>query len=318
MKKRWWWFSLFISLVYLNNASWLHSVPEGELTLMAHRGIHQNYSKKEISRDTCTADVIDYPTHPYLENTIESIEHAFTLGAETVEIDIHPTSDGHFAVFHDWTLDCRTEGSGVTRKQTLSYLKSLDIGYGYTHDGGKTYPFRGKGVGKMPSLTEVLNQFPTQKLLINIKSKSEFEIKLINKFLQNRPTENLSRLSFYGNRTPIEKLLQANPEIKKFNRASVKKCTTHYVLMSWTGYIPKSCRNTIVLIPRKYTPYIWGWPRLFVNRMNRVDTDVMLVDLTGKHSDGIDNPNEIKALSSNYKGVIWTDKIEEATTFKTL
>jgi len=28
----------------------------------------------------------------------------------------------------------------------------LDIGYGDTADGGKSWPFRGKGVGMMPSL----------------------------------------------------------------------------------------------------------------------------------------------------------------------
>ena len=33
---------------------------------------------------------------------------AFAAGADIVEFDVHPTSDGQFAVFHDWTLDCRT------------------------------------------------------------------------------------------------------------------------------------------------------------------------------------------------------------------
>ena len=41
-----------------------------------------------------------------------------------------PASDGHFAVFHDWTLDCRAEGKGVTREHSLAALKQLDVGYG--------------------------------------------------------------------------------------------------------------------------------------------------------------------------------------------
>ncbi len=69
---------------------------------------------------------------------------AFDAGADIVEFDVHPTTDGHFAVFHDWTLDCRTDGKGVTREHTLAELKKLDAGYGYTADGGKTYPLRGK------------------------------------------------------------------------------------------------------------------------------------------------------------------------------
>ncbi len=39
-------------------------------------------------------------------------------------------------------------------------LQALDIGYGYTADGGKTFPFRGKGINLMPTLDEVLNHFP--------------------------------------------------------------------------------------------------------------------------------------------------------------
>jgi glycerophosphoryl diester phosphodiesterase len=71
---------------------------------------------------------------------------AFNKGADMVEFDVQPTTDGQFAVFHDWTLNCRTNGAGVTRDHTMKELKALDVGYGYTADGGKTYPFRGKGV----------------------------------------------------------------------------------------------------------------------------------------------------------------------------
>jgi glycerophosphoryl diester phosphodiesterase len=33
---------------------------------------------------------------------------AFDLGADIVELDVHPTVDGSFVVFHDWTVECRT------------------------------------------------------------------------------------------------------------------------------------------------------------------------------------------------------------------
>lgn len=92
-----------------------------------------------------------------------------------MEFDVHPTKDGQFAVFHDWTLECRTDVEGVTRDHTMEELKQLDIGYGYTADGGKTYPFRGKGVGLMPTLDEVLVAFPKQSFLIHIKSDDPLE-----------------------------------------------------------------------------------------------------------------------------------------------
>jgi glycerophosphoryl diester phosphodiesterase len=57
----------------------------------------------------------------------------------------------------------------------MADLKILDVGYGYTADGGKTFPFRGKGVGLMPSLAEVLQTFPGRRLLINVKSNDPAE-----------------------------------------------------------------------------------------------------------------------------------------------
>ena len=88
------------------------------------------------------------------------MEAAFAAGADVVEFDVHPTTDGKFAVFHDWTARLPHRGQGRHARASLAELKALDIGYGYTADGGKTFPFRGKGVGLMPSLDEVLATFP--------------------------------------------------------------------------------------------------------------------------------------------------------------
>src|SRR5690606_7213976 len=144
---------------FLNNTNLL-SNREGSPVLLAHRGIAQRYDLAGVAGDTCTATRILPPRHRYLENTIASMKASFDAGADIVEIDVHPTTDGQFAVFHDWTLECRTNGQGVTREHSMAQLKQLDIGFGYTHDGGKTYPLRGTGIGMMPSLAEVLDAFP--------------------------------------------------------------------------------------------------------------------------------------------------------------
>ncbi len=146
-------FLFFLLFVYLNNTSFFMVQPEkGKPLLVAHRGLGQTFPLEGITGETNTARIIYEPEHPYLENTIPSMEAAFQAGADIVELDVHPTKDGQFAVFHDWILDYRTDGTGVTREHTMAELKELDIGYGYTADEGKTYPFRGKGVGLMPSL----------------------------------------------------------------------------------------------------------------------------------------------------------------------
>ena len=137
-----WFFLILFAFVYLNNSPIFLRQQEGDPLLLAHRGLGQTFPMEGITGETNTAALIYPPEHPYLENTIPSMEAAFQAGADIVELDIQPTTDGQFAVFHDWILDYRTNGKGVTREHTLAELKALDIGYGYTADQGKTHPFR--------------------------------------------------------------------------------------------------------------------------------------------------------------------------------
>src|SRR5690606_42105187 len=117
--------------------------------------------------------------HDYLENTVRSMQKARELGADMVEVDIAPTADGRIAVFHDWTVNCRTEGSGDVRDHTMAELKALDVGYGYTADGGRTFPFRGKRLGALPSVNEALDSLPNTPLIINFKSNDASEADLL-------------------------------------------------------------------------------------------------------------------------------------------
>lgn len=132
--------AIFLAAVILYNASWFES-PHGDkrIKLLSHRGVHQIFSREGVGNDTCTADRIATPTHDLIENTLPSMAAAFAASADVVELDVHLTPDNVFAVMHDWTVDCRTNGKGTTEELGVAYLKSLDIGYGYTADGGKTF-----------------------------------------------------------------------------------------------------------------------------------------------------------------------------------
>lgn len=61
------------------------------------------------------------------ENTLESIQKALDLGAHGIEIDVHKCASGELVVFHDFTLDRMTNGTGEIAKYTLSELKKLKV-----------------------------------------------------------------------------------------------------------------------------------------------------------------------------------------------
>jgi glycerophosphoryl diester phosphodiesterase len=300
------------ALVFINNTSLFSPVRTAKPTLVAHRGLHQTFSAEGLKGDTCTAERIHPPEHGFLENTVASMRAAFAAGADIVELDIHPTTDGHFAVFHDWTLDCRSEAKGVTRGRTLAELKALDIGHGYTADGGKTFPFRGKGVGLMPSLDEVLAAFPDRRFLIDIKGSNAADgEKLAHRLAQLPPTQ-LSQIMVYGGNDPVEAVRARLPGLQTMSRASVQRCLLTYIALGWTGHVPAACRHGLLLVPVNVAPWLWGWPERLVARMASVGTDVLAAGPWGGegYSRGIDDEAALRRLPSGYSGGIWTNRID--------
>ncbi|WP_251555136.1 glycerophosphodiester phosphodiesterase family protein [Neobacillus muris] len=301
---------ILAAFLYLNNSSRLTKSRNEPPFLLAHRGMAQTFPMEEIENDTCTAEIIYEPEHPYLENTIPSMEAAFQAGADMVELDIKPTKDGQFAVFHDWTLDCRTEARGMVQDYTMAELKKLDIGYGYTADHGKTYPFRGKGIGLMPSLDEVLSQLPDKSFLIHIKSADSAEGTQLADFLSKLPKKRLEQLTVYGDDKPISALKEQLPGIRVMSMAALKSCLLPYIGIGWTGMIPSACKDTQLHVPEKYANLLWGFPNKFLNRMDSVNTRVILVAGDGGWSEGFDTKQDLQRLPQNYHGGIWTNRID--------
>ncbi len=205
--------ALFAALIYLNNTSHLAEPIGDGPVLIAHRGLHQGFDREDLTGRTCTAARMLPPVHGYLENTIASMEAAFEYGAGAVEFDVHRTAEGRFTVFHDWTVDCHTEGKGVTREHTLAELQALDVGYGYTADGGRTFPFRGRGVGLMPSLEDVLATFSDRDLVLNVKSNDPEEGALFAEVLAALPEDRQGEILVYGGPRAIRAIRERLPQL---------------------------------------------------------------------------------------------------------
>ncbi|PWK66919.1 glycerophosphodiester phosphodiesterase family protein [Aminobacter sp. AP02] len=298
--------------VYLNNSSLLSNRPDGKPVVLAHRGLAQEYDRTGLTGDTCTAERMLAPRHDYLENTVRSMEAAFARGADVLELDVHPTTDGKFAVFHDWTVDCRTEGSGETRDHSMADLKKLDVGHGYTADGGKTFPFRGQGVGLMPSLDEVMDRFPDRRFHINVKSNDPRDGELLVAFLAALPAKRQADLTVIGGDRPVLAIKQALPGIRTLSKQSLMRCLLRYEGLGWSGYVPKDCRGATLGVPINVAPWLWGWPNRFLDRMESVGTNVYLLGPYhgGGFSDGIDDPAMIETLPAGYSGGISTDALD--------
>lgn len=308
------------SAIYVFNASWRVAPLEGDVRLIAHRGVHQTFDSNGLGNDGCSAVRIDPPRHDYLENTLPSMQAAFAAGADIVEFDVHPTTDGQFAVMHDWTIDCRTEGTGETRSHDMAYLRTLDIGYGYTADGGQTYPFRGKGVGMMPEIREVFTAFPDKRFLVNYKSNEAREGDMLAALLAQHPEWRDAVWGVYGGRPPTDRARSlignnsAGEPLVGFATRAVMDCLVQYLLLGWSGHVPEPCRNTAVTVPINFAWLAWGWPNLFIQRMHDAGTEVILLgpfEPGDPATNGIDTMDELAQVPESFTGYIWTNSIED-------
>ncbi len=299
---------LVMVALYLGNASWIVGPPEGEMSVLSHRGVHQTYHRRNLDNDTCTAERIDPPTHDYLENTLESIAAAKSFGADVIELDTHLATDGAFVVFHDWTVDCRTNGKGRTRDHDLSYLKTLDIGYGYTADGGKTFPFRGQFVGAMPTLQEVLIEFPDTYFVVNMKTRAKKDARAMLGYVKE---EQWAYLSFVSHPDVLGILKAEHPKNTYVSRRTTKDCLKKYLLIGWSGYVPKPCHNMHVYVPANLRRLAWGWPHRFERRLNKVGSRSVLMGDLGDHlASGMDTQSDLARIPKDYTGMVYTNKVE--------
>ncbi|MCP4751412.1 MAG: glycerophosphodiester phosphodiesterase [Proteobacteria bacterium] len=122
------------------------------------------------------------------ESTLAAFRKSVEIGVHILETDIRMTKDGHLVTIHDGSIDRTTNGTGEVNELTLEELQSYNAAYYFSPDEKyrnrrdkslysslvdieKTFPLRGKGI-KIPTLRQVFETFPEQRMIIEIKQKT--------------------------------------------------------------------------------------------------------------------------------------------------
>ncbi|MFG1605913.1 glycerophosphodiester phosphodiesterase family protein [Actinoplanes sp. NPDC049265] len=277
----------------------------GRPKLLAHRGIAQTFPLDGVGNDTCTATRINPPDHAYIENTLPSMRAAFAAGADAVEFDVQVSADNQLVVFHDSTLECRTDGRGTVKEHTLAELRQLDLGYGYTADHGATFPLRGKGRGMLVTVPEVVAAFPGRELLLDLKNDDAAEAGRLREFLDTLPPERLETIAVYGGGDVV-----VGGKVRSASKQTMKNCLLAYEGIGWTGHVPDACRHTELHLPQRYGRFLWGWPNRFVDRMRDADTRVVLVAGDGPWSEGFDDAEAMRQVPDGWSGWLWSNRVD--------
>ena len=134
------------------------------------------------------------------ENTLPAFELAFRkYRLDRVEMDVRLTQDGVPVVFHDKTLERTTDGRGQLIENTFQELKTRDAGYWFDPEGLGEFPFRGKGI-RIPTLEEVLTQFPNSGFFIELKDRQGKIVERALDVLNRMPNKSRIVIGSFGGR----------------------------------------------------------------------------------------------------------------------
>lgn len=103
------------------------------------------------------------------ENTIASFQLALELGAFEVELDVKLSSDDVVMLFHDSSLDTKTDDEGIVRDHTAARLQEMEIGSWFDRSHPEvTREFSGT---RLNTLAELFDRLGSQ-LYYHIEFKS--------------------------------------------------------------------------------------------------------------------------------------------------
>jgi glycerophosphoryl diester phosphodiesterase len=293
----------------LLNASWLAGRPGGRLTLIAHRGSGQPLVPGAPG-DCDARHVVPGTQSNLIENSAGALTKAMRDGANGFMLDVRATSDGQAVIFRDARLECRTNGTGAVAERDLAYLRTLDIGYGYSQDGGRTFPQRGLGIGAMPTVEDVLHFYRTMVLVFDLPDARAADATVAA--FRRAGVEIGPRHGFAGPPAARARLRQLTQNGFVLDNDASEACLAPYRQTGWLGIVSGPCSGTTLILPRHGAFTLWGWPYRFMARMTGAGARFFIAgdDARGDHWVGLTQAEQLGEVPHDYTGMLLVEDMD--------
>jgi glycerophosphoryl diester phosphodiesterase len=130
------------------------------------------------------------------ENTLAAFELALELGADVLELDVHPSRDGVLIVSHDPDA-LRSAGVGRALADCdWAEISGWDAGFGFQDSSGQR-PFAGHGLG-LPRFDDVLAALPDALFNVDVKLAREHELRNLLATIRARRAESRVLLTSFS------------------------------------------------------------------------------------------------------------------------
>jgi glycerophosphoryl diester phosphodiesterase len=130
------------------------------------------------------------------ENTLAAFELGLELGADVLELDVHPSRDGVLVVSHDPDA---VRSAGVARALAdcdWAEIAGWDAGFGFQDSRGQR-PFAGAGL-RVPRFDDVLARLPGALFNVDVKLAREPELRSLLATIRARQAESRVLLTSFS------------------------------------------------------------------------------------------------------------------------
>lgn len=130
------------------------------------------------------------------ENTLAAFELGLELGADVLELDVHPSRDEVLIVSHDPDA---LRNAGVARALAdcdWAEIAAWDAGFGFQDSSGQR-PFAGRGLG-LPRFDDVLAALPNALFNVDVKLAREHELRSLLATIRSRQAESRVLLTSFS------------------------------------------------------------------------------------------------------------------------
>ena len=223
------------------------------------------------------------------ENTIYTFQLAAEAGADVLEMDVHPSSDGEIMVIHDERVDRTSNGTGLVRELTRAELERLDFAWSFSLDGADR-PLRGQQI-TIPTLAEVFARFPGLHFSVDVKEDDPKLAADVVALIMKRDLRDRVILASFHPR--IAALLRA--ALPPLHLAADRAQGIRLLLRSRLPFPPRGVLPSAYMLPDRLGPLSVG-SRALIGRAHRwgrrvyfwtVDSEPVMRRLLERGADGI-------------------------------
>jgi glycerophosphoryl diester phosphodiesterase len=301
--------ALVIVTLSLINASWLAGRPTGRLALIAHRGSGQPIAP-DAPADCNARHVIPGEHGNLIENSAGAMTKAIGDGAGGLMLDVQATQEGEAVIFRDRSLQCRTNGTGAVSQHDLAYLRTLDIGYGYSKDGGRTFPQRGLGIGAMPTVYDVLRAYRDTIFIFDLADARAADATIAA--FRRAGVAVGPRHGFAGPPEARARLRQLTQAGFVLDNDASETCLAPYRRLGWLGIVSGECNGRLLILPRHGGWTLWGWPYRFMARMSGAGARFFIAGdgAQGDHWVGLTEAEQLGEVPHDYTGLLLVEDMD--------